>query len=122
MRIEVEIDSEVYPELYARLSAVERAAFREERLRQLAATGLLWETVRLRGVARAIEPREPPRPEKQLPVLMDVVEAVKERGPPIAAAEDAPPLPPPLSTEVQPTTPKSKRVKRMLDRGLFKNG
>jgi hypothetical protein len=175
IRVEVEVDSEVYPELYARLRGIERPASREERLRQLAATGLLWETVRLRGgvmpeplpappprrrdegfvdlainvppgdARRAAEPAPPPRrprsrpPPKELPVLVDVVPEEEVSSPvpldtvpatafelrrqePAPVVAEAPPLPPPLSTEVHAPTPKSRRVKRMLDRGLFKNG
>jgi hypothetical protein len=53
LHIELEIDSEVYPELYARLASLSRAPAREEKLRQLAATGLLWELARLHGPALA---------------------------------------------------------------------
>lgn len=42
----VEIDSDVHPELYALLAAVGRASLRPERLRQLAAGGLIWEHLR----------------------------------------------------------------------------
>lgn len=48
IRLELEVDSEVYPELHAALERVGNSAMRSERLRQLAATGLVWETVRLR--------------------------------------------------------------------------
>jgi hypothetical protein len=51
LRIELEIDSEVHPELYARLASLERLPAREEKLRQLAATGLIWEIDRLHGPA-----------------------------------------------------------------------
>jgi hypothetical protein len=49
LRLQLEIDSEVHPELYARLASLERFAAREEKLRQLAATGLIWEIARLHG-------------------------------------------------------------------------
>lgn len=42
----VEIDSDVHPELYALLASVGRASLRPERLRQLAAGGLIWEHLR----------------------------------------------------------------------------
>ncbi|WP_298835114.1 hypothetical protein [uncultured Piscinibacter sp.] len=46
LQLQVEIDSEVHPELYALLTAVGRASLRPERLRQLAAGGLIWEHLR----------------------------------------------------------------------------
>src|SRR4051812_17103317 len=51
LRLDLEIDSEIHPELYARLASLGRRAAREEKLRQLAATGLIWEIVRLHGPA-----------------------------------------------------------------------
>ncbi|HSW05234.1 hypothetical protein [Aquabacterium sp.] len=48
-----EIDSEVYPELHAALSAMASDGSRGERLRQLAATGLVWEAIRIRGLPAA---------------------------------------------------------------------
>ncbi|MEW6706433.1 MAG: hypothetical protein AB1430_16420 [Pseudomonadota bacterium] len=120
IRLEVEVDSEVYPELYARLRAIGRVEAREERLRQLAASGLVWEAVRMHGpAATALSPPPPAKrararpPEAQaVPVLVDVV----------APPDEAPALPPPLQTEVRAPGPRSARLKRMLDRGLFKNG
>lgn len=53
MRLEFDIDSEVYPELHAALSALKSTRARAERLRQLAAAGLVWEKVRLHGTAAA---------------------------------------------------------------------
>jgi hypothetical protein len=99
MRLEFEIDSEVYPELHAALSALKSTRARAERLRQLAAAGLVWEKVRLHGTGVAAEPAAraepapapPARPERrarpsrhdveqairELPVLMDVVADVR---------------------------------------------
>ena len=68
LRLDLEIDSEVYPELYQQLAAITRPAARDERLRQLAANGLAWEAVRLYGTAVMLPPpapperRKPPRP------------------------------------------------------------
>jgi hypothetical protein len=53
LRFDLDIDSEVHPELYAKLASMERLPAREEKLRQLAATGLIWEIVRLHGPAFA---------------------------------------------------------------------
>jgi hypothetical protein len=99
MRLEFEIDSEVYPELHAALSALKSTRARAERLRQLAAAGLVWEKVRLHGTGVPPEPTArvepapapPARPERrarpsrqdveqairELPVLMDVVADVR---------------------------------------------
>src|SRR5687767_11341414 len=49
VRLEFDIDSDVYPELYAALGAIKHPVLREERLRQLAAMGLVWEAVRIHG-------------------------------------------------------------------------
>ncbi len=51
VRLEFELDSEVYPELHAALTSLRSARARAERLRQLAATGLVWEKVRIHGAA-----------------------------------------------------------------------
>ena len=51
VRLEFELDSEVYPELHAALASMRSARARAERLRQLAATGLVWEKVRIHGAA-----------------------------------------------------------------------
>lgn len=59
VRLEFELDSEVYPELHAALASMRSARARAERLRQLAATGLVWEKVRIHGAAGgAPEPEE----------------------------------------------------------------
>jgi len=70
LRLDLEIDSEVYPELYAQLAAIQRPGARDERLRQLAANGLAWETVRMYGAAVMPAPPErkkPPRPAPPAP-------------------------------------------------------
>lgn len=158
IRLKVDVDSDVYPELYARLSSIERAAAREERLRQLAAVGLIWEAVRMHGpAATALPPPVPPLPDAAprppaprpktvreellrvaaqeapqpreassqpdalpaVPVLFDIVDEAEVSSP---VPLDEPPLPPPLQTQVQPAATRSTRMKRMVDRGLFKNG
>jgi hypothetical protein len=64
VRLEFDIDSEVYPELHAALSGLRSSRARTERMRQLAAAGLVWEKVRLHGAtavaATATAPLEPP--------------------------------------------------------------
>lgn len=59
VRLQFEIDRDIYPELYATLSALSGAGARAERLRQLAASGLVWENVRIYGAA-TIGPSMPP--------------------------------------------------------------
>ncbi len=116
MRLVIEVDSEVYPELHAGLSAISRPEAREERLRQLAASGLVWESVRMRGTAvPALRP--PPASAAQVPVLQDVVDTGQW-----PVVPDAPAPPPALETPVRRTGARSARLKRMNDRGLFKNG
>jgi hypothetical protein len=51
LRLELDIDADVYPELYATLTSLVSDASRGERLRQLAAAGLVWEKLRIRGQA-----------------------------------------------------------------------
>jgi len=81
LRFELDIDSEVHPELYAKLASMERLPAREEKLRQLAATGLIWEIVRLHGPA-FVDPNavstSPPVP-------------VEAESPPQAIADELPP-------------------------------
>lgn len=63
LHLELEIDSEVYPELHAMLCALGSDASRGERLRQLAASGLVWEYVRLRAPVAAVQRASaPPAP------------------------------------------------------------
>lgn len=63
MRLEIDIDSEVYPELHAALSALKSTRARAERVRQLAAAGLVWEKVRLHGSAAVAVPPAEPHPD-----------------------------------------------------------
>ena len=119
IRLEVEVDSAVYPELYAGLTLIERPEVRAERLRQLAASGLVWEGVRMRGPGAVVAPAHRAPPEAaNVPVLFDVVDE-GARG---ASEAVEPPLPPPLEAGVYRPGARSERVKRMRDRGLFKNG
>jgi hypothetical protein len=132
LHLELEIDSDVHPELYARLASIERSAARLEKLRQLAATGLIWEITRLHGPAfrdaEAVEPTplasppvglaggpappvdagavadHPPVVPEDVPVLVDVVDEAEMDG---AAIEDPPPaaLSVPVPEGIEPRTP-----------------
>jgi len=62
LRLDLDIDSDVYPELYAQLAFMSRGPARAERVRQLAATGLVWETVRMHGLPAAQLPTVPVSP------------------------------------------------------------
>lgn len=55
VHLEFDLDSDVYPELHAVLAGMGSAAARGERIRALAAAGLVWENVRVYG-ASAIGP------------------------------------------------------------------
>jgi hypothetical protein len=66
VHMEIDIDGDVYPELYAALAALRQPMLRDERMRQLAAMGLAWEALRLHGppamqLSRsvAMQPAEP---------------------------------------------------------------
>ncbi len=147
LHLQFDIDSEVYPELHDLLASIDSAMSREERLRQLAAIGLVWERTRLRAQAGIMEslvsvPVPVPvsiasgvlatlaasAPAHQFPVLTDVVDpsvisgsntAVALRG-----AADASSLgandPVHDLPEARQKAHRS-RLMRMKEKGLFKN-
>jgi len=57
--LELEIDSDIYPELHAALASMSNNMARGERLRQLAATGLIWEQCRAQGLYSQPSPSLP---------------------------------------------------------------
>jgi hypothetical protein len=52
LHMQFDIDSEVHPELHDMLSSLGSRLSQAERLRQLAATGLVWERLRLQAYGR----------------------------------------------------------------------
>ncbi len=46
-QLKLDVDSTAHPELHQMLTMMENPSFREERVRQLASTGLIWERMRL---------------------------------------------------------------------------
>ena len=89
VRLEFDLDSDLYPELHAALVRLGDAGLRGERIRQLAAAGLVWENVRIHGAA-AIGPNPavpppvrvaPPVPVPQ-PAPLPVLAAEVDRKPP----------------------------------------
>ena len=52
LHLKFDVDSEVHPELHAMLSSIGSSLWQAERLRQLAATGLVWERLRLQAYGR----------------------------------------------------------------------
>ena len=149
LHVQFDIDSEVYPELHELLAAIGSGVSREERLRQLAATGLIWERTRLRAQADIVMDEAMPAsvasvasaggmpaalaasgPVRPLPVLTDVVEPDDVAVPPpqavalhggaadsgrVGANDPVHDLP-----EERQKAHRS-RLKRMKDKGLFKN-
>ena len=126
LHVQVDVDSEVYPELHDLLASIGSCASREERLRQLAAIGLIWERTRLQAQADLMD--AVPAPPRQLPVLTDVVNptefsgsdpAVALRGAAdggrVGANDPVHDLP-----EARQKAHRS-RLKRMKEKGLFKN-
>ena len=151
LHLQFDIDSEVYPELHDLLASIGSGASREERLRQLAAIGLIWERTRLRAQADPVDQADAVEsmpasmaasvaasvaqaasaPSRLFPVLTDVVdpqEVQEVSGPnqPVAlqAAAD--------SSRVGANDPvhdlpearqkaHRSRLQRMKDKGLFKN-
>jgi hypothetical protein len=134
LHLEFDIDREVYPELHDLLAAIGNGISREERLRQLAATGLIWERTRLRAQADIVEAMPGSTvtamsgPVRPLPVLTDVVEPgdVPAAHPAVALQATAD------SGRVGANDPvhdlpeerqkaHRSRLKRMKDKGLFRN-
>ncbi|MBX3627390.1 MAG: hypothetical protein KF892_20440 [Rhizobacter sp.] len=122
MRLDIDIDSEVYPELHAALSALKSTRARAERLRQLAATGLVGEKVRLHGsaamaapagdtradiVTRAdVKPLAPPEPaprpterRRKRPSRADMEQVMRELPVLMDVVADVMPLPSPHDDE-----------------------
>ena len=144
LHLQFDIDSEVYPELHDLLASIGTDASREERLRQLAAIGLIWERTRLRAQADAVESvpvavavsvasaaQAASAPSRLFPVLTDVVdpqEVQEVSGPnqPVAlqAAADGSRVgandPVHDLPEARQKAHRS-RLQRMKDKGLFKN-
>ncbi|HLL18702.1 MAG TPA: hypothetical protein VK439_07965 [Rubrivivax sp.] len=52
LHLQFDVDSEVHPELYEMLASIGSSRLQAERLRQLAATGLVWERLRLQAYGR----------------------------------------------------------------------
>ena len=129
LHVQFDIDSEVYPELHDLLAAIGGGVSREERLRQLAATGLIWERTRLRAQAEVVEAMPlavasavpatlaASVPSRQFPVLTDVVDPGEVPGPNQAVGANDPIHDVP---EARQKAHRS-RLKRMKDKGLFKN-
>jgi len=143
LHLQFDIDSEVYPELHDLLASIDNGMSREERLRQLAAIGLVWERTRLRAQAGIMESSVPvpvsvasgvlatlaaSAPSHQFPVLTDVVDpsvvsasnaAVALRGAAegssLGANDPVHDLP-----EARQKAHRS-RLMRMKEKGLFKN-
>jgi hypothetical protein len=95
VRLEFDLDSDVYPELHAALAGLGDAGTRGERMRQLAAAGLVWENVRIHGAAAIgpnprVSPLPPPPPPRAaapvvpapVPVLATEAEPAVDRKPP----------------------------------------
>jgi len=140
LHLKFDIDSEVYPELHELLAAIGSKASREERLRQLAAIGLVWERTRLRAQADVVQAMPvsvaagmpaalaAPAPMRQFPVLTDVVEPRDVSGPHQAVALHGIPEENPVGAndpihDVPEARQKAhrSRLKRMKEKGLFKN-
>jgi hypothetical protein len=68
LHFEFVVDSEVYPELHAALAAIGSHESRGERIRQLAATGLLWEAVRQHGASMSAISGPSNAPHLELPL------------------------------------------------------
>lgn len=97
LRLELEIDSEVHPELHAQLVALGSGASRGERVRQLASTGLIWEMVRTHGTPSQLpgpSPKQevagaPPARQASTSARDDFIDLALDAVPAASAAEPA---------------------------------
>ena len=141
LHLQVEIDREVVPELHDLLASIGSGVSREERLRQLAAIGLIWERTRLRAQADIMEAvplsvasavsamPAAAAPRRQLPVLTDVVNSTEFSGSNPAVASNGAADDDSLVGANDPVhdLPDARqkahrsRLMRMKDKGLFKN-
>jgi hypothetical protein len=142
LRLQFDIDSEVYPELHDLLAALGSDVSREERLRQLAAIGLIWERTRLRAQADILDAVSSPlapvvplpaAPEataapRQLPVLTDVVDPTEfPTSNPAAALQGAADAGRIGANDPVHDLPSARRMAhrsrlmRMKEKGLFRN-
>ena len=123
IHIELDIDSDVQPELHEVLSRIGNDASRHERLRQLAAAALIYEGLRLQTQPRAEASVAAVSPEA--PGSIDVASAPSSEG---ARAARIPVLRDVVvlrATQVLPQAaqPATRpRLMRMREKGLFKNG
>lgn len=136
-----DVDGDVYPELHAMLSAIGSEAARAERFRQLAANGLVWESVRIGG--QPVLPSPQPAAQDCVDLAIDVVSAPAHPADELKAtmsferafdraveqaAEIAARQLPVLLDVVEPEAPvrphaaTRSRLQRMKAKGLFKNG
>jgi hypothetical protein len=107
VRIEFDLDSDVYPELHAALLRLGDAGLRGERIRQLATAGLVWENVRIHGAAAiGPNPAVPPAARVVPPVLVPVPVPAPL---PVLAAEVDPPV------DRKPPRPKKAPARRKDD-------
>jgi len=127
------IDSAAHPELYAALSTIDSELFRAERLRQLASSGLIWETLRAASTAAKATPLDL----SNVPVLREIVEEPLELEPNVSPDKGPAPFPLDLPTvvlvrhrdfdvaeDLSPAVQMSgtrARMLRMQRRGLFNN-
>jgi hypothetical protein len=99
IRLTLDIDSAVHPELHAMLSEVGSDASREERMRALAASGLAWERFRMLSQAAPVAQATPAiwvAPAAAVPAVASTIEVSEVEAPvtvddaqdKIAAAED----------------------------------
>ncbi|MEP7099683.1 MAG: hypothetical protein ABI781_04195 [Burkholderiales bacterium] len=91
VHVRLDVDSEVYPELYTILAPLDRAASRSERVRQLASSGLIWEYLRVHGPTRTSVDIDVGNQE----VVTEKSVASQPVPPPIDPTPPTPPVPPP---------------------------
>lgn len=104
LHLAIDVDSDVHPELYATLAGILSLASRDERLRQLAAAGLIWETVRREGYPKVYEPAPGVAPPVQAAAPARPADAAPGRGSDRVSepTPDPVPDPRPVATEAGP--------------------
>lgn len=90
LQLQIDIDSDVHPELHAALGSIAREPACGERLRQLAASGLIWEHLRAHAKAQAALAMGPPaetgRADAAAPPAAAAPATAGDTGAPIADA------------------------------------
>lgn len=102
LHLQLEIDSDVHPELHAVLASISRSESRAERLRQLASGGLIWELLRVQA--------QQPTPAATAP---DWRQHLERSGEPAAAPRRPQAVPEPVAAPAAAAPPSRRDAKEV---------